>query len=285
MEEIFDIYTRDGKHLWTAPRSVCHSENPGFYHKPARIWIINDDDKILVQKRAATKKNHPNKRDMPSAGHVLAWEKTIDGAIRETHEELGVETKKEDYKFICEYIADKAFEIAQVFLLKLNLDINKFKLTGEGTIDGSEELFYGKVTEYHIEGAYYPRIPLIYIENGKNIEIKDVTLTRSAFWTLHLVGCQNVSIDNIKIKNSPIFTNCDGIDPDHCKNVSISNCDIYCADDCIVLKTTEAFKKYGESSNISVRNCKLKSTSAAIKIGTESVSSFKNISFENIDIY
>lgn len=164
-------------------------------------------------------------------------------------------------------------------------DINKFKLTGEGTIDGSEELFYGKVTEYHIEGAYYPRIPLIYIENGKNIEIKDVTLTRSAFWTLHLVGCQNVSIDNIKIKNSPIFTNCDGIDPDHCKNVSISNCDIYCADDCIVLKTTEAFKKYGESSNISVRNCKLKSTSAAIKIGTESVSSFKNISFENIDIY
>ena len=164
-------------------------------------------------------------------------------------------------------------------------DIKKFKLTGEGTIDGSEELFYGKITEYHIEGAYYPRIPLIYIENGDNIEIKDITLTRSAFWTLHLVGCKNVNIDNIKIKNNPIFTNCDGIDPDHCKNINISNCDISCADDCIVLKTTEAFKKYGDSSNISVKNCKLKSTSAAIKIGTESVSSFKNISFENIDIY
>ncbi len=164
-------------------------------------------------------------------------------------------------------------------------DIMNFKISGEGIIDGSEELFYGKITEYHIEGAYYPRIPLIYIENGTDLEIEGITLTRSAFWTLHLVGCNNVDIHDLKIINNPIFTNCDGIDPDHCKNVNISNCDISCADDCIVLKTTEAFKKYGECSNISVKNCILKSTSAAIKIGTESVSDFKNISFENIDIY
>ena len=151
MWEIFDIYTRDGIYIWTAPKTVCHSKNPGFYHKPARIWIINDNDKILVQKRASTKKNHPNKRDMPSAGHVLAWEKIIDGAIRETREELGVETKKEDYKFICEYIADKAFEIAQVFLLKLNLEENEFKLQKEEvaevkwlTYDEFKKLFYSK---------------------------------------------------------------------------------------------------------------------------------------------
>ncbi len=164
-------------------------------------------------------------------------------------------------------------------------NISNFKITGEGVIDGSEELFYGKITEFHIEGAYYPRIPLIYIENGKNIEIKDITLTRSAFWTLHLVGCDGVNIENLKIVNNPIFTNCDGIDPDHCKNVNIKNSDISCADDCIVLKTTEAFKKYGDSYNINVSNCRLKSTSAAIKIGTESVNSFKDISFNNIEIY
>lgn len=151
MEENFDIYTRDGKHLWTAPRSVCHSGNPSFYHKPAWIWIINDKNEILVQKRAATKKNHPNKRDMPSAGHVLAWEKIIDGAIRETREELWVETKKEDYKFICEYIADKAFEIAQVFLLKLNVEADDFKLQKEEvaevkwlTYDEFKKLFYSE---------------------------------------------------------------------------------------------------------------------------------------------
>ena len=151
MEEIFDIYTRDGKHLWTAPKSVCHSENPGFYHKPVWIRIINSKNEILVQKRAATKKNHPNKRCMWASGHVLAWETTTEWAIREVYEELGVQTKKEDYKFICEYIVDETREIAQIYLLKLDLDINEFKLQEEEvaevkwlTYDEFKELFNSK---------------------------------------------------------------------------------------------------------------------------------------------
>jgi len=131
MEEIIDIYNRDGEHLWTATKAACHSENPGFYHKPVWIWAINDKHEILVQKRAANKIIEPNKWDMSCAGHVIAWEKTIDGAIREVYEELGVKTKKDDYKFICEYVIDEIFTIPQIFLLKLNLDINKFKLQEE----------------------------------------------------------------------------------------------------------------------------------------------------------
>lgn len=34
MEEIFDVYTRDGEYLGTKPKSFCHSENSGVYHKP-----------------------------------------------------------------------------------------------------------------------------------------------------------------------------------------------------------------------------------------------------------
>jgi len=56
MEEIFDVYTRNGKYLGTKPKSFCHSENPGVYHKPVWIWIINDNKEVLVQKRAACKK-------------------------------------------------------------------------------------------------------------------------------------------------------------------------------------------------------------------------------------
>lgn len=128
MEEIFDIYTRNGDYIGTDLKSVCHSKNPRGYHKPVWIWIINSNNEILVQKRAANKKNHPNKWDMPSAGHVIAGETPIQGAIRETFEELGIKTKESDYKFICEYIQDKSFEIAQVYLLKINLDISKLNL-------------------------------------------------------------------------------------------------------------------------------------------------------------
>lgn len=69
----------------------------------------------------------------------------------------------------------------------------------------------------------------------------------------------------------------DGIDPDHCKNVVIRNCHIEAEDDCIVFKTTEGAKKYGACEHISVSGCRLVSTSAAIKFGSESVSDFNDI--------
>lgn len=128
MEEIFDIYTRDGKHVGTEKKSVCHSENPGVYHKPVWIWIINSKNELLLQKRSYKKKRFPNKWDMPVAGHVRAGETILQCAVREAEEELGIQTKEGDYTFIGEYISDSAWEIGQVYLLKLDLEIKDFKL-------------------------------------------------------------------------------------------------------------------------------------------------------------
>lgn len=158
-------------------------------------------------------------------------------------------------------------------------------ILGDGKIDGNEEIFYGKVTKWHIEGAFYPRIPLVYFENCNNIKIKNVTFQNSGFWTTHLVGSRDILIENLTIDNNLRMTNCDGIDPDHCQNVVIRNCKIKGADDSIVFKTTEAFKNYGNCENILVENCDLMSTSAAIKFGTESVSDFKNITVRNCRIH
>lgn len=164
------------------------------------------------------------------------------------------------------------------------VDAENITISGYGKIDGSEEIYYGEEMEDYIDGSFYPRIPMIYMENVRNLTIKDVTLTRSGFWTTHLIGCEDVLIDGIRIKNSLKLANCDGIDPDHCKNVRISNCFISCADDCIVFKNTQAYKKYGSCENITVTNCNLISSSAAIKFGTESESDFKNIIVNNCNI-
>ena len=99
-----------------------------------------------------------------------------------------------------------------------------------------------------------------------------------------MVGCQDVQIDGIRILNNLRLANCDGIDPDHCKNVRISNCHIECADDCIVFKNTAGALQYGPCENIVVTNCTLISTSAAIKFGTESEAPFRNISIQNCNI-
>ncbi|HOO68112.1 MAG TPA: hypothetical protein PLC53_01935 [Bacilli bacterium] len=57
MEEMFDMYTRDGKYLGIKSKSFCHGENPEVYHKPVWIWIVNYKGNILIQKRAMCKRN------------------------------------------------------------------------------------------------------------------------------------------------------------------------------------------------------------------------------------
>lgn len=131
MEEFFDTYDINGNFLAVKPKSFCHNKNPNCYHKPVWIWIINEEKEILVQKRASTKKSSPNKWDMPSAGHTKAGESFIDACIRETEEELGIKTKPSDYTFLKEYIYQKNWEIAQVYLLKTNKKIENFKLQKE----------------------------------------------------------------------------------------------------------------------------------------------------------
>lgn len=154
-------------------------------------------------------------------------------------------------------------------------------ISGHGTIDGNEEMFYGTDVGYHIEGSYYPRIPLVLLEDIKHLTVKEVTLAKCAFWTLHMVGCEDVLVDGIRILNNLRMANSDGIDPDHCRNVRIVNCHIECGDDAIVLKNSADYKEYGPCENITVSGCTLISTSAAIKFGTEGESDFRNILFEN----
>lgn len=130
MEEIFDVFDIKGNYLGRKLKSFCHSKNPGVYHKPVWIWIVNGQ-KILVQKRALVKKNNPGKWDMPSAGHVDAGESILQGCVRETFEELGLKTKESDYIFLGEYISQEAWEIGQVYLLRTDAKIEDMTLNEE----------------------------------------------------------------------------------------------------------------------------------------------------------
>ena len=164
------------------------------------------------------------------------------------------------------------------------LDAEDIVFSGEGAIDGNEAIFYGETFGDHIEGLFYPRAPLLYIENVRRFSMRQVTLQNSAFWTVHMVGCRDVTIDGITIDNNLCMANCDGIDPDACSNVSITNCRITSADDCIVLKTTEAAAAYGPCEHIRVSNCTLRSKSAAFKIGSESEALFSDVEVKDCTI-
>lgn len=130
-EEMLDTFDINGKFLGAQTRSFCHSENPGVYHKPVWIWIVNNNNEILVQKRALTKKKGPGKWDMPSAGHIDAGESVIEGCIRETSEELGIVAKPSDFVFLKEFVNQRGWELVQVYLLKSDVRIEDMKLQSE----------------------------------------------------------------------------------------------------------------------------------------------------------
>lgn len=167
-------------------------------------------------------------------------------------------------------------------------DCDCIAITGMGTIDGRSHLHMVEDLKYIYRGTIW-RPRLMGLIRCTRVTIRDVTLKNSANWGLHLTGCEDVVIHGIRILNDLKVPNCDGIDPDHCRNVRISDCHIECGDDCIVLKNTKEFAGFdgfdggpdcGPTENITVTGCTLISTSAAIKIGTEGVSDFRNIIFD-----
>ena len=101
----------------------------GNFHRTAHVWIINDKNELLLQKRSANKKSHPNCWDISGAGHIKAGESVVDGAIRELKEELGVEVEEKDLQYIATIKSiknPKNMEFQYVYLLNCNKEIDEY---------------------------------------------------------------------------------------------------------------------------------------------------------------
>ena len=89
MDEIIDILTPEGKPTGkTALKSEAHKN--GWFHPTVHVWLFTSDEKILLQKRALTKKVFPGLWDISVAGHIGAGETVLSSAKREVFEEIGL---------------------------------------------------------------------------------------------------------------------------------------------------------------------------------------------------
>lgn len=158
-------------------------------------------------------------------------------------------------------------------------------ITGRGIIHGNGIAFMGGELEDSYElkpvTTFDPRPHVLTIVDVRGLVIRDVTICEGAYWTVHLVGCNDAVIDGINLLNNLKIRNGDGIDLDHSSNVRISNCHITSGDDCICLKNRREFEQYGPCHDIVVTNCVMTSRSCAIKIGSENMDSIYNVTFDN----
>jgi len=151
-------------------------------------------------------------------------------------------------------------------------------ITGEGTILGTGQEDWG--SWWGIRTPIKTRIGLVLFEDCTNVSVCGIRLLYSEEWTLHLSRCENVVIDHVRIFNNYHRLNTDGIDPDSCRNVIISNCHIVAGDDCIVAKSSSR----QPAEHLVVSNCILETPNTAIKLGTESKGGFRDIHVTNCSI-
>ena len=101
--------------------------------------------------------------------------------------------------------------------------LHHIAITGRGTIDGRGAIWWQKHRAKTLDA---PRPRLISFANSTNVLIEGVTLTNSPAWTINPVRCENVTVDKVTIVNPPDSPNTDGINPDSCRDVHISNCQL-----------------------------------------------------------
>ena len=160
-------------------------------------------------------------------------------------------------------------------------NLNNISVTGRGTIDGRGSIWWKAKEENRLA---HPRPRLISFSDCTNVMIDGITAINSPSWTINPVHCQNVTINAITIINPADSPNTDGINPDSCRLVRISNCYVSVGDDCITIKSGTEHEhpdRYAPCHDITITNCTLERGHGGVVIGSEMSGGVKNVVISN----
>ena len=115
-----------------------------------------------------------------------------------------------------------------------------------------------------------------------DVRIAGVSFINSPSWTMHPVQCRRLVIDGIYIRTDQqdgVWA--DGIDPDGCQDVRIANCTIETGDDALVFYSMDWFGPAKPCERITVTNCRLSSSSSAVKFCDGNIAGIRDVTIDN----
>ena len=157
---------------------------------------------------------------------------------------------------------------------------------GDGVIDGQGPAFWDPPMGDRSQGAVGlfhrhkgKRVsPLMEVRNSRDVVLRGFTLRNSPGWTLHTYLCDRVRIQGVTVDNHLFGPNTDGFDINGCRDVWVSDCELRCGDDAIILKATDDAR---DCERIVVTNCILESNCAALGLGAETAFAIRDVAFSN----
>ena len=182
-------------------------------------------------------------------------------------------TNAADYRNVDPFIAGDGVPLG--YALIVADCANHVGVEGAGTIDGQGRGLKAAQSRYTV------RPFLMRWLHCTNVVVRDVHLTNPGAWTLNFFQSRDATVERVTIRtrNTGLANN-DGIDLDSCTNVRILDCDVESGDDALCLKATSPLP----CRDITAGGCKLSTKCNAIKLGTESLGDFENISVTNCQI-
>lgn len=137
----------------------------GEYAQTMHIWIRNSKGEFLLQKRSMNKKNFPGDWSITGGG-VDSGETTLDAAIRECKEELGIDIDINKTELILT-IRTKYNNFNDVYLVTQDFDINDLILQKE-EVDEVKWASLEEIDELYKNHEFSPP-PSFYYEQFKKI--------------------------------------------------------------------------------------------------------------------
>jgi polygalacturonase len=142
-------------------------------------------------------------------------------------------------------------------------DLERVAITGRGLIDMSRSR----------RGGPKP----IALKRCRFVTVQGIAIVHAPNYCVSLAGCEDVVVDGVTIRDAYA----DGIDPDCCRRVRITNCDVESDDDALCLKASFVLGARATTEDVVVANCRLRSPSNCFKLGTESTGDFRGIVVSN----
>ncbi len=160
-------------------------------------------------------------------------------------------------------------------------------ITGSGKIYCSGEKFVEKAENYYMP---YKRVDkptpprLMFFTGCKNVKIQDgFYINEVAGWTFWIHDCDDVKVRGITVECDLDMPNNDGIHINCSRNVCVSDCNLTCSDDTLVVRANNAsLSERKVCENISITNCNLHSHAAGIRIAWLNDGVIRNCNFSNL---
>jgi len=136
--EYFDLLDENGNKTGkTKLRSEVHRD--GDWHRGVFVLLINSKMELLIQKRSPNKKSHPNEWELSATGHIKAGQTSLQAAVGEVKEEIGVNIRGDDLEYLFEKKTKSIqnngtfinSEFGDVYLVERDLDTSGLVLQEE----------------------------------------------------------------------------------------------------------------------------------------------------------